>query len=52
MGGRHHQKYKPLMEQRSAGGRDIIECEDWRETITCCSRGVEESSLRVAVKQS
>ena len=40
------------MEQRSAGGHDVIECEDCRETITWCSRCVEESSLRLAVKQS
>ena len=40
------------MEQRSAGGHDVIECEDCRETITWCSRCVEESSLRLAVKLS
>ena len=33
-------------------GHDVIECEDCRETITWCSRCVEESSLRLAVKQS
>ena len=33
-------------------GYDVIECEDCRETITWCSRCVEESSLRLAVKQS
>ena len=49
---RNHQKYKPQMEQRSAGGYDVIECEDCRETITWCSRFVEETSLRLAVKQS
>ena len=49
---RNHQKYKPQMEQRSAGGHDVIECEDCRETITCCSCCIEESSLRLAVKQS
>ena len=31
---------------------DVIECQDCRETITWCSRCVEESSLRLAVKQS
>ena len=31
---RNHQKYKPQMVQRSAGGHDVIEREDWRETIT------------------
>ena len=41
------------MEQRSVGGgHDVIECEDWRETITWCCRCVGESSLRLAVKQS
>ena len=40
------------MEQRSAEGYDVIECEDCRETITWCSRFVEETSLRLAVKQS
>ena len=40
------------MEQRSAGGHDVIECEDCRETITSCSCCVEESLLRLAVKQS
>ena len=40
------------MEQRSAGGHDVIECEDCRKTITWCSRCVEESSLRLVVKQS
>ena len=49
---RNHQKYKPQMEQRSAGGHDVIECEDCRKTITWCSCCVEESSLRLAVKQS
>ena len=49
---RNHQKYKPQMEQRSAGGHDVIECEDCRETITSCSCCVEESLLRLAVKQS
>ena len=49
---RNHQQYKPQMEQRSAGEHDVIECEDCRETITWCSRCVEESSLRLAVKQS
>ena len=49
---RNHQKYKPQMEQRSAGGHDVIQCEDCRETITWCSRFVEETSLRLAVKQS
>ena len=49
---RNHQKYKPQMEQRSAGGHDVIECADCRETITWCSRCVEESSHRLAVKQS
>ena len=39
---RNHQKYKPQMEQRPAGGHDVIECEDCRETITWCSRCVEE----------
>ena len=33
-------------------GYDVIECEDCRETITWCSRFVEETSLRLAVKQS
>ena len=33
-------------------GHDVIECEDCRETIRWCSRCVEESSLRLAVKQS
>ena len=37
------------MEQQSAGGHDVIECEDCRETITWCSRCVKESSLRLAV---
>ena len=49
---RNHQKYKPQMEQRSARGHDVIECEVCRETITWCSRFVEETSLRLAVKQS
>ena len=49
---RNHQKCKPQREQRSAGGHDVIECENCRETITWCSRCVEESSLRLAVKQS
>ena len=40
------------MEQRSAGGHDVIECEDWRETITEYSRCFEEPSLRLTVKQS
>ena len=40
------------MEQRSAGRHNVIECEDCRETITWCSRCVEESSLRLAVKLS
>ena len=40
------------MEQQSAGGHDVIEYEDCGETITWCSRCVEESSLRLAVKQS
>ena len=31
-----HQKCKPQMEQRSAGGHDVIECEECRETITRC----------------
>ena len=26
---------KIQMEQRSAGGHNVIECKDWRETITC-----------------
>ena len=30
---RNHQKYKPPMEQWSAGGHEVIECEDRRETI-------------------
>ena len=33
-------------------GYDVIECKNWRETITWCGRCVEESSLRLAVKQS
>ena len=33
-------------------GHDVIEWEDCRETITWCTRCVEESSLRLAVKQS
>ena len=33
-------------------GYDVIECKNWRETITWCSRCAEESSLRLAVKQS
>ena len=33
-------------------GHDVIECEDCREIIRWCSRCVEESSLRLAVKQS
>ena len=33
-------------------GHDVIECEDCRETIRWCRRCVEESSLRLAVKQS
>ena len=33
-------------------GHDVIECDGCRETITWCSRCVEESSLRLAVKQS
>ena len=37
---------------KSAGGHDVIECEDCRETITSCSCCVEESLLRLAVKQS
>ena len=45
-------KYKPQMEQRPAEGHDVIECRDWHETITFCSRCVEEASLRLAVKQS
>ena len=49
---RNHQKYKPQIEQRSVGGHDVIECEDCRETITSCSCCVEESLLRLAVKQS
>ena len=49
---RNQQKYKPQMEQRSAGGHDVIECEDCCETITWCSCCIEESSLRLAVKQS
>jgi len=40
------------MEQRSTGGHDDIDFEDWRETTTWYSRCVEESSLRLAVKQS
>ena len=48
----NHQKNKPQMEQWSAGGHDVIKCEDCRETFTWCSRCVEESSLRSAVKQS
>ena len=35
---RNHQKYKPQIIKRSAGGHDIIECEDYRETITWCIR--------------
>ena len=35
---RNHQKYKPQIVKRSAGGHDIIECEDYRETITWCIR--------------
>ena len=34
---RKHQKYKPQMKQRSAGGgggHDVIEGKDWGETIT------------------
>ena len=34
------------------GGHDAIEFKDWCETITWCCRCVEESSLRLAVKQS
>ena len=34
------------------GGHDVIEFKDWCETITWCCRCVEESSLRLAVKQS
>ena len=49
---RNHQKYKRQMEQWSAGGHDFTEWEDCRETITLCSRYVEESSIRLAVKQS
>ena len=45
-------KVQPQIEQRFAGGHDIIECQDCRETITWCSRYHEESSLRLAVKQS
>ena len=33
-------------------GHDVIECEDCRETITWCSCCIEDSSLRLAVKQS
>ena len=42
---RNHQKDKPQIEQRSTGRHDVIECKDWRETITLCSPCVEESSL-------
>ena len=48
---RNHQKYKPQIEQRSGEGHDVIECDDCRETTTWCSRCVEESSPRLAVKQ-
>ena len=53
---RNHQK-KQTARQTANGtaicwGHDVIECEDCRETITWCSRCVEESSLRLAVKQS
>ena len=33
---RNHQKYKPQIEQRSAGRHDVIESEHYRETITWC----------------
>ena len=33
---RNHQKYKPQIEQRSAGRHDVIESEYYRETITWC----------------
>ena len=33
-----HQKCRPQMEQWSAGGHDVIEYEDCRETITCGKR--------------
>ena len=33
-------------------GADVIECKNWRKTIIWCSRGVEESSLRLAIKWS
>ena len=33
-----HQKCRPQMEQWSAGGHDVIEYEDCRETITCGQR--------------
>ena len=49
---RNHQKYKPQMEQWSAGGHDVSECEECRETITWCSCCVEKSSLGPAIKQS
>ena len=42
---RNHQKDKPQIEQRSTGRHDVIDCKDWRETITLCSPCVEESSL-------
>ena len=43
---RNHQKYKLQRERRSAGGHDVIECKDWRETITWCSREVFTSLCR------
>ena len=33
---RNNQKYKPQIEQRSAGRHDVIESEHYRETITWC----------------
>ena len=33
---RNHQKYKPQIEQRSAGRHDVIESEHYRETIAWC----------------
>ena len=38
------------MEQRSAGGHNVIECKDWRETITCVVAVLK--SLHFALPQS
>ena len=54
---RNHQKYKlqngtAICWGGGGGGHYVNEFKDWCETITWCCRCVEESSLRLAVKQS